>query len=221
MKTIVKYIKKLALLGAMVLAGGSALAGQPGASSLNDVKLGGLVADDYVYRSGLGSSGSVPADFSSALYGTGVWTTIGSFGAAADNNLPLLTSTALGLNFSMSFDQIDSRHGTWTIKNNDSANNVQLDLVFGLSGTGGNGAWLFDNQVINAGQTLSGSWDIKFYNGNPISTYSGLNLFARDVSKQPLVTSPVPEPETYLMLLAGLGIVLMSRRRKDEHEKFN
>ena len=37
-----------------------------------------------------------------------------------------------------------------------------------------------------------------------------LTLFARD-----MVTTPVPEPETYGMLLAGLGVLgLVARRRK-------
>jgi hypothetical protein len=40
--------------------------------------------------------------------------------------------------------------------------------------------------------------------------FSNLTLFARD-----MVTTPVPEPETYGMLLAGLGVLgLVARRRK-------
>jgi hypothetical protein len=77
---------------------------------------------------------------------------------------------------------------------------------------------LFDNETIGAGTTSNGSWTFNALTlfGNKAG-YDNLTIFARDVSKTAfeVPTTPVPEPETYAMMLAGLGLVgFMARRRK-------
>ncbi|MGZ8260864.1 MAG: FxDxF family PEP-CTERM protein, partial [Caldimonas sp.] len=56
-----------------------------------------------------------------------------------------------------------------------------------------------------------GTWTIEWLNdGENIPDFSNLTLFARDV-----VTTPIPEPETYALLLGGLGLMgFVARRRK-------
>jgi len=70
------------------------------------------------------------------------------------------------------------------------------------------GAFLFDDQAVSA--STPGTWKIDWVsNGEQVPIFSNLTLFARDI------TTPVPEPETYAMLLAGLGAMgFMARRRK-------
>ncbi|NHZ78834.1 PEP-CTERM sorting domain-containing protein [Massilia sp. CCM 8695] len=93
-----------------------------------------------------------------------------------------------------------------------------------MHGGGGSAAWLFDNEALGAGAKSTGSWTLNALNpGGKLADYSSLTIFARDLSKTAfqVPTTPVPEPESYVMLLAGLGLIgFMSRRRKSEYDTF-
>ena len=169
-----------------------------------------------------GSSGFA-SDF--ALYGSKQgWTSIAAFDSGADNGVAISTSK-LGTSLTFTFDKTDGRHGSWTVANNDLKNKVQLDLVFAMHTGGGSAAWLFDNEVLGAGAKTGGNWTLNALNpGGKLSDYSNLTIFARDLGKTAfqVPTTPVPEPESYVMLLAGLGLVgFMSRRRKAAQPLFS
>ncbi len=88
---------------------------------------------------------------------------------------------------------------------------VTLDLVFAMHASNHSGAFLFDDQGLVASAVTPGTWKIEWLNnGGNVPDFSNLTLFARDV-----VTTPVPEPETYALMLAGLGAMgFIARRRR-------
>ncbi len=232
MKNIAKNITLGAALCTSLLFASSAQATWNGTTARGDVTLNGAGADavDYavlVNPQGFfvtkGGSGGFASDF--ALYGSKQgWTSIAAFGSHADNGVSVSTNK-LGTNLTFTFDKADSRHGSWTVANNDAKNNVKLDLVFAMYGGMGSSAFLFDNETIGAASTSNGSWT---FNGLALfgnkAGYENLTIFARDVSKTAfeVPTTPVPEPETYVMLLAGLGLVgFMTRRRKAAQPLFS
>jgi hypothetical protein len=232
MKNIAKSFTIGAALCTSLLFASNAHATWGGNTSKSDVTLNGAAADavDYAFLvnpQGLfatkGGSGGFASDF--ALYGSKQgWTSIAAFGSRADNGVAISTNK-LGTNLTFTFDKSDSRHGSWTMSNNDLKNNVKLDLVFAMYGGVGSSAFLFDNETIGAGATSNGSWTFNALTlfGSKAG-YENLTIFARDVSKTAfeVPTTPVPEPETYAMLLAGLGLVgFMSRRRKTAQPLFH
>ncbi|MDQ1924504.1 PEP-CTERM sorting domain-containing protein [Massilia pseudoviolaceinigra] len=234
MKNIAKTISLGAVLCSSVLfATGvhAAASGSAGKTAKGDVSLSGVSADAVDYAGGVdpqsgnatkGGSSGFASDF--ALYGSRQgWTSIAAFGSKADNGVAISTGK-LGASLTFTFDKTDGRHGSWTVANNDVKNNVKLDLVFAMHVAGGSSAWLFDNEVLGAGATSTGSWTLNALNpGGKLADYSNLTIFARDLSKTAfeVPTTPVPEPENYAMLLAGLGLIgFMSRRRKGEYDTF-
>ncbi|WP_229509383.1 PEP-CTERM sorting domain-containing protein [Massilia sp. CCM 8734] len=231
MKNIAKTISLGAALFTTILfaTGAHAANGSAGKTSKSDVSLNGVSADAVDYAGSVnpqqgsnGNSSGFASDF--ALYGSKQgWTSIAAFGSKADNGVAISTSK-LGTSLTFTFDKTDGRHGSWTVANNDLKNNVKLDLVFAMHTGGGSSAWLFDDEVLGAGSKTSGSWTLNALNpGGKLSDYSSLTIFARDLGKTAfqVPTTPVPEPESYAMLLAGLGLIgFMSRRRKGEHDTF-
>ncbi|WP_243492303.1 PEP-CTERM sorting domain-containing protein [Massilia violaceinigra] len=233
MKNIAKTITVGAALFTTMLFATDAHAanGSAGKTARSDVTLNGVGADALDYAGGVnpqsgnaskGGSSGFASDF--ALYGSKQgWTSIAAFDSSADNGVAISTSK-LGTSLTFTFDKTDGRHGSWTVANNDLNNNVKLDLVFAMHTGGGSSAWLFDNEVLGAGAKTSGNWTLNALNpGGKLADYSNLTIFARDISKTAfqVPTTPVPEPESYVMLLAGLGLIgFMSRRRKGEHDTF-
>ena len=233
MKNIAKKFTMGAALFTTVLFATDAHAanGSAGKTAKSDVTLNGVSADAVDYAGGVnpqsgnatkGGSSGFASDF--ALYGSKQgWTSIAAFGSNADNGVAISTSK-LGTNLTFTFDKTTGRTGSWTVVNNDLKNNVKLDLVFAMHTGGGSSAWLFDNEFLGAGATATGSWTLNALNpGGKLADYSNLTFFARDLSKTAfqVPTTPVPEPETYAMLLAGLGLIgFMSRRRKGEYDTF-
>ena len=171
-----------------------------GTSQTSDVTFAGLASDGCVI-SGVnpaqGPNGNT-SGFSPAPFGTG-WSLLGkvetSSGAASFG----------GVNFTWGFN---SSNGTWSLK---ADQNVTLDLVFAMHASDHSGAFLFDDQPLVGNVVTPGTWSIHWLNnGGQVPDFSNLELFARDA-----VTTPVPEPETYALFLAGLGMMgFMARRRK-------
>jgi hypothetical protein len=110
-----------------------------------------------------------------------------------------------GVSFSWSLTSA-GQSGTWTFGADQA---VKLDLVIAMHASNHSGAFLFEDLTLTADQVQNGTWQIKWVNnGGQNPDYSNSSLWVRDVT-------PVPEPETYALLLAGLGIVgFMARRRK-------
>ncbi|MBV9892413.1 MAG: PEP-CTERM sorting domain-containing protein [Rhizobacter sp.] len=173
-----------------------------GTSQTSDVTFAGLASDACVIANDNAQSG--PSGDTSGFdgtFGTG-WSLLGKLPPASG------TSTLSGVNFTWGFTGSGTGPGTWTLT---ADRNVTLDLVFAMHAGSYTGAFLFDDQALVAGQT--GSWRIDWINkGEQNPSYSNLTLFARDI----MVTS-VPEPETYALMLAGLGIMgFIARRRRPD-----
>lgn len=202
----------------------SAFAGSIGSATVKDVTLGGLGADALSYGNGINpqsqgpKGGSIVFGPAFAATGSGAWTRLAAFDVTADNGFTL-GSSALGTSLTMSFDQLTGRNGTWTLTNNDRAHDLQMDLVFALHTGGGSGAWLFDDQLIGAGKTLSGLWALNLLNnGGSFSGYSNLTIFGRNALITPVKPGPleshVPEPAGWAMLALGLGLMGALRRKR-------
>jgi hypothetical protein len=201
---------KQILLAALALATVPAQAGSPGRLTVDDATLGGPNAvfwsDDTVYSGVNPMQGT--AGFAGAFSptGTGSWTSlerIGNTGAIQDQS-----ST---FNFTFAFDSAARTSGNWTITNTTS-NTVQIDLVLAMHAANGGGAFLFNDQIVEANQTLMGNWKIEWLNnGGNIPGFSNLVLYGRD---QRTILAPAPEPETWAMLAAGLAAVGVAARRR-------
>ena len=205
--------KKFSLAASSMLLAASAFGATTiGNTSADDVTLDTQTADAFVFTSCWnpqsvlsGNNSGMGGTFNS--YGSGDWTLLG--------NLDGVSVAGFGLNSTLdfSFDVDDGKTGTWTITNTSANHNVSLDLVLSLKAANGAGAFLFDNQAINAGQTLSGTWNIEWFTGNNQANpgISNLTIFGREIN----AVTPVPEPGEYGMLLAGLGLIgFVARRRK-------
>jgi hypothetical protein len=136
-------------------------------------------------------------------FGSGAWSLLDKY----DLNAGFGNMGVLQFGFAMN----SGTTGNWSVHNTGAANMV-LDLVFAMHAADAGAGFLFDNQAINAGQTLNGTWRIEWFTGgnNAYPDFSNLALFGRDVSA-------LPEPGEYGMLLVGLGMLgLLARRRSTE-----
>ncbi|HZG19503.1 MAG TPA: PEP-CTERM sorting domain-containing protein [Herbaspirillum sp.] len=208
MKTLIAAILLVASSIAHAAPGGPSV----GNASRDDVTLSGHKADNFTLAAGNAQSGAngTSSVFSSA-FGGGSWSLlnkIDSSGAQVGS-----TASVLGSNVSISFSLgSDNKSGTWSIT---SSKSLQMDLVLGIHASNATGSFLFDNLVLNAGQTQSGSFAINWKNnGGQVPDYSNLTMFYSNASLR--TVAAVPEPSTYAMLLAGLALVggLAWRRRR-------
>ncbi|MGW8392066.1 PEP-CTERM sorting domain-containing protein [Pseudoduganella sp. HUAS MS19] len=199
--------RKLALAAtSLVLAASAYGAGSIGNTSADDVTLGGFDADAFVFAAGWNPHAGLNGDtsgFGTAFdaYGSGPWSLLDKYDASAVFG----NTGVLQFGFALS----GGTTGTWSVHNTGAAHLV-LDLVFAMHAAEAGAGFLFDNQAINAGQTLNGTWRIEWFTGNnnAYPDFSNLALFARNVSA-------VPEPGEYGMLLAGLGVLgVLARRRQ-------
>jgi hypothetical protein len=205
--------KKFAVAaGSMLLAASAFGETTIGNTTVDDVTLDAQNADAFVFTAGwnpqAGQFGNT-SGFGTAFdaYGSGDWTLLGKHEGSGSG-----FSTTSSLDFT--FDVGDGHTGTWSIRNTSATQAVSLDLALALKAGDGAGAFLFDNQALSAGQTLSGTWRIDWFTGNNQANpdFSNLTLFGREMDG---ISSPAPEPGEYAMLLAGLGVLgLVARRRK-------
>lgn len=115
--------------------------------------------------------------------------------------------------------EIDSRHSSaanesafqlavWEIVNEGASGSSSYDLLggaFRATGTGDSLAqlWLTELGIASASDYVANIWTVQ-------SMVSGKG-YAQDV----VVFAPVPEPQTYAMMLVGLGLLGFSARRKN------
>lgn len=175
-------------------------------NSINANDCYGMVAGNI---SGTGSGGNDgPAELNNMSWGTG-WTYFDSTDAKSG-------AAFMGLQFSVT--AVDGSPGTWTLTGTDTNAGAplnfptSLDFAVGLKAGSEYALWGFDNALVNSGAN-SGTFSIVFTNGggnNP--DLSHLIVFGREASGGSIAA--IPEPETYAMLLAGLGLVGFAARRK-------
>lgn len=184
----------------------------PVVQSVSDVTLAGVGSDAFLkYASNAQAHGGDSSGFS-PTFGGG-WSTLALFTTTDAGALTSSSATNTVGNTSFTVRLTENaglKSGTWSIIDN-SAKNVMLDLVFAIHAGGSTGAYFLDNRSLVTNQVTAGSWTVGFVNGgNQIPNFSNLTVFAREVQ-----ISAVPEPETYAMLLAGLGMIgFVARRRK-------
>lgn len=170
-----------------------------GGADTTDVTFAGAASDACVI-SGVNPQAG-PNGNTSGFDGTfgGGWSLLGKVTSSSGSN------TLGGVTFTWGFLQTTGTTGTWTLA---ASQNVTADFVFAMHASNNSGAFLFDDQTVFA--ETPGTWKIEWVNnGGRVPNFSNLTLFARDI------TTPVPEPETYALFLAGLGMMgFMARRRK-------
>lgn len=211
------------LIGALLISGVMGVASQANAAgycsagmategiSASNMTFNGISANDcYGVVSGnfTGSGAHDGAPVLNAMdWGTG-WTYLDSTDGNSGGPFMGLTFTVVApLNTS----------GTWILTGTDTNGSAplnfptSLDLAVSLKGGNEYALWGFDNVVVDGSDT--GTFSITFKNnGGQNPNLSHMTVFGREASSGTI--TPVPEPETYAMLLAGLGLVGFAARRK-------
>jgi hypothetical protein len=221
------------ILGAILLAASAttAVAAPPkvsaGTATVIDLKLDDVAAQQFSFSSvnpnqgpNGNTSGFYDAFLPSASNGQSTWTPVGKGNTGSASGSKDIGTTVLTWGYGVDKSTVPdpknpkksivtSTSGDWWIK---SSNTVVLDLTIAVHAGPASGAWLLDNLHLTQNDKEEGSFSIRWTNGGgQVPDFSNMTLFARDVTQ---VTSPVPEPETYAMFIAGLGVIGLVRRRR-------
>jgi hypothetical protein len=185
-----------------------------GNADVSDVTLNGQAADGIAFSTANGQAGpnGNPSVFDSVF--TGSWNLLTKVDGSG--LFSSLGSSGLISNMSWVLNP-DGKSGTWSIQ---SAKDVVLDLVMGIHAGGATASFLFDDQHLAADTNNTGTFKIDWFNnGGKVPGYSNVTFFYQNVAVTPPV-SAVPEPETYAMMLGGLGLFgFMARRKKNVQQK--
>jgi hypothetical protein len=179
---------------------------------------GGISTGDVTLNSGTAKDcyGVVGGNINSAgdLNGLNLtWGTNWAYLDSTDGN----SATWMGLEFTVSAPLTTG--GDWTLTGTDTDLSTPLnfplgmDLVVALKASDRYALWAFDDLTVNSGDN-DGTFTIVFKNnGGQIPDLSHMTVFGRAAEGG---TIPVPEAETYAMMLAGLGLVgfAAARRRR-------
>ena len=195
------------LLAALAATSGAAQAApctgvNVGMSSTADVTFAGIASDQCVIanlNSQAGPNGNT-SGFSTEFGGG--WSLLGKVTSSAGSAM------FGGVNYAWTFAQSSGTTGTWSLTTDQ---NATFDLVFSMHAGGYSGAFLFDNESTLANQLNSDTWQINWLNnGGNRPDYSNLTLFIRDAS----TVTPIPEPSTYALMFASLGVMAFVVRRR-------
>jgi len=173
-----------------------------GGASTDDVTFAGAASDQCVI-SGVNPQSGPHGDTSgfASTFGGGAWSLLAKLTTTAGN------ASLGGVNFAWTFAQTTGTLGTWSLTADKA---IDFDLVFAMHASNNSGAFLFNDESLLANEVNGGTWKIEWLNnGGNVPNYSNVTLFARDI------TAAVPEPETYALFLAGLGMMgFMAKRRR-------
>lgn len=178
--------------------------------SVGDVTFNNLSANDcYGVVSGniTGGGTFAGAPVLNSLNWDAGWTYLDSSGASVN--------TFMGLAFTVT--PTSGSSGTWTLTGLDTNGApslnfpASLDLVVGLKAGNEYALWGFDNVTVDGSD--SGTFTISFTNnGGNHPALSHMILFGREAAGGSIAA--IPEASTYAMMLAGLGLVSFTARRR-------
>lgn len=183
-----------------------------GNATVDDVTLAATAADGIAFSTANPMQHGGNASGFAGTFGmpaSGAWNALGTVSGAGK-----LTDFSGLLDFS--YGSTSTTRGTWTVTNVSSTKNVVLDLVLAIHASNASTAFLFDDQALAAGQTLTGDWRIEWLNnGGQVPGFSNAVFFGGDMKVTDVALSPVPEPAALSMLLAGFAVLgAMAWRRR-------
>jgi hypothetical protein len=173
--------------------------------------LNGQAADGIAFSTGNGQAG--PNGNASVFNNvfTGSWSLLSKVDSNGQFSGAPLTIAGSGFDVTFSLAPND-KTGVWSITASQS---MTLDLVLGMHAGNATASFLFNDEHLTAGQTETGTFKIDWFNGGSnVPAFSNLTMFYKDAVLTPNV-SPVPEPGTWAMMLAGLGFLGFAARRKN------
>lgn len=209
------------------------------AAALSALAVSPALAETYCGTSFSNAAGLSKGDmtFNSAIatdcYGVGA----GNDSAASINGLTawqdpagqwaLLATSQVGVNDGVGYGSLSGidftltatsgTSGAWTLAAFDSNGAAYanfpavMDFVGVLKAGTGFAAYFFDDVSVDEGN--AGTWQIEFTNRRGVVPELGhLNLYTRIDASGGI--PPIPEAQTYALMLAGLGLVALATRRR-------
>jgi hypothetical protein len=188
-----------------------------GNADVSDVTLNGHAADGIAFSVGdaqAGANGN-PSVFDSVF--TGPWNLLTKIDTSGMISAGSLAASGLFSNMSFVLNP-DGKSGNWSLT---PISAMVTDLVLGIYAGGATASFLFDDAHLSAGGN-TGSFKIDWFDSNgSVPNYSNMTFFFYQNAGAPTLppVSSVPEPETYAMMLGGLGLFgFMARRKKKQAE---